>query len=622
MIKLITPRGGNASMSTIKIPAAVVRDAQLPPPLALRRKKNAPTAIEGEYLESAALLTEGGQLAVGDLFYDSSDDEEYSISAIDFRGKVVHAALVSTSRPHQAPLKRVWDMGYVASHGARTLAADVKSHSAVLGRTVRKSFPPFGTFVGTVVGFDSPFYSVVYSDGDQEEMTLEDLQSLLLSPPSSVDDTAGHAVACSRLSDAANFVGRFVEKEFPGHGFFKGRVVSELPAEDLFSIVYEDGDREDVSREELIKVLVPDASAYCSSSDQWIRVRAKLMVDAVEKNEDQTTQSQPLQGHVIEELGYDDGERSMGGKIFAGYRNQLFQRSGGDAARAQIAGKTKKSCFLGVSWHSRDKRWVAKITCDTKTYHLGNFVHEEAAARKYDESASPLGRPLNFPADGEESVDKRCTHKSSLFVGVHWSIGQKKWIARIRVDGKKVDLGSFSDEKAAARKYDEAAARIGRKLNFPAMRDRCEAARVMSNLSLDSHEVLKSRVSRFFPGFGMFHGTVSSKRVAGNKAWFQVAYDDGDAEEYDLDEIESMLSPKFKKSRGDTDPRTKGAPGNTFVTLQDARRPGRFKDADGNTWQDLHLSGQDSSPPTVISNGGKRVRRATSASSLKDFYYF
>ena len=45
----------------------------------------------------------------------------------------------------------------------------------------------------------------------------------------------------------------------------------------------------------------------------------------------------------------------------------------------------------------------------------------------------------------------------SEFVGVHWNKGLGRWEATIRRDGKKVQLGSFDDEQAAARAFDTAA---------------------------------------------------------------------------------------------------------------------------------------------------------------------
>ena len=46
------------------------------------------------------------------------------------------------------------------------------------------------------------------------------------------------------------------------------------------------------------------------------------------------------------------------------------------------------SRFRGVSWSSRDKRWVAHICTDGKVKSLGNYVSEIEAAEVYDRAAA------------------------------------------------------------------------------------------------------------------------------------------------------------------------------------------------------------------------------------------
>ena len=83
--------------------------------------------------------------------------------------------------------------------------------------------------------------------------------------------------------------------------------------------------------------------------------------------------------------------------------------------------------------------------------------------------------------------------KSSTFVGVSWSKGNRRWEARIQHDGKmQPHLGCFDDEREAARAFDTAARRLrgddahdgragGKKskwhrLNFPTEREVKRAA--------------------------------------------------------------------------------------------------------------------------------------------------
>ncbi|MBN2138489.1 MAG: HNH endonuclease [Sedimentisphaerales bacterium] len=62
--------------------------------------------------------------------------------------------------------------------------------------------------------------------------------------------------------------------------------------------------------------------------------------------------------------------------------------------------KTGSSKYKGVTWYTREKRWVAKITADGITRTLGYFKSERTAALAYDRAAKIYHKEfaaLNFP---------------------------------------------------------------------------------------------------------------------------------------------------------------------------------------------------------------------------------
>lgn len=68
------------------------------------------------------------------------------------------------------------------------------------------------------------------------------------------------------------------------------------------------------------------------------------------------------------------------------------------------------SAFKGVSWHRRQRRWLAGIGIDGKTRYLGSFTKEEDAARAYDRAALEAWGEfacLNFPEDGSRNCAPR-----------------------------------------------------------------------------------------------------------------------------------------------------------------------------------------------------------------------
>jgi hypothetical protein len=106
-----------------------------------------------------------------------------------------------------------------------------------------------------------------------------------------------------------------------------------------------------------------------------------------------------------------------------------------------------------VHWDTPKKNWRAQLRHGGKQEHVGEFATEEEAKARYDARCFELGL----------DPDKR---QASGFRGVTWDKSNGEWKAKIAVDRKTENLGSFeptpAGEVSAALAYDEVAWGIGR----------------------------------------------------------------------------------------------------------------------------------------------------------------
>jgi hypothetical protein len=161
----------------------------------------------------------------------------------------------------------------------------------------------------------------------------------------------------------------------------------------------------------------------------------------------------------------------------------------------------RASRWEGVSLRSggaHDRPWTAEIRVADRRLSLGCWAGEEEAGLARDRAILfYLGPnpdvPLNFPelaarlgpADVRtlraECERARKATTSSQYRGVAWANASGAWRARITVRGELRHLGLFSDERAAAVAYDDAAAiAFGERavLNFPPdRRSQCPSKR-------------------------------------------------------------------------------------------------------------------------------------------------
>jgi len=85
-----------------------------------------------------------------------------------------------------------------------------------------------------------------------------------------------------------------------------------------------------------------------------------------------------------------------------------------------------------------NKQFVDHINHDKKDNNVSNL-------RWVDKSQNGMNRM------------KHNTNMSSIYKGVDWNKHRNKWRARIKTIDGSIHLGYFNDEKAAAKKYNEAA---------------------------------------------------------------------------------------------------------------------------------------------------------------------
>ena len=112
------------------------------------------------------------------------------------------------------------------------------------------------------------------------------------------------------------------------------------------------------------------------------------------------------------------------------------------AARAAAMkwGKPGKSKFKGVCWLKEKKKWRARIMVRGKRVYLGFYEDEEEAARAVTEYLANGTVPP--PARGARTSESR---------GVCFDKRSQKWKAQIQTKEKKMYLGYYTTEEAAAK---------------------------------------------------------------------------------------------------------------------------------------------------------------------------
>lgn len=164
------------------------------------------------------------------------------------------------------------------------------------------------------------------------------------------------------------------------------------------------------------------------------------------------------------------------------YKDPAERRRTSLASRMAGPGSDNKTGFKGVS--QLGEKWRAAINDDGRQKHLGLFDSPRTAALAYDYAARTLWGSencyLNFP---DEVIDHGQIEKINLALDASISRGDRssitarmapahsdslsgikgvsarggKWCARIRVDGRLLELGNFLNKEDAGKAYDKAA---------------------------------------------------------------------------------------------------------------------------------------------------------------------
>jgi hypothetical protein len=114
------------------------------------------------------------------------------------------------------------------------------------------------------------------------------------------------------------------------------------------------------------------------------------------------------------------------------------------------------------SWRATwsGKKWYASTLIDGKTVYLHRFIAGVTDTKTQVDHKDGDGlncQDYNLRTCSNKQNSRNSIAKRARFKGVCWLKKNRKYRARIMVDGKEINLGCFDDEVSAAHAYDTAA---------------------------------------------------------------------------------------------------------------------------------------------------------------------
>jgi hypothetical protein len=116
----------------------------------------------------------------------------------------------------------------------------------------------------------------------------------------------------------------------------------------------------------------------------------------------------------------------------------------------------------GVSWHKKQKKWIARVSIERKRIQIGSFDTKEEASIAAKNARLKL---LPYSYEGESKIPEKSIefdNKKRLFASntsgyrnVAWSKNNKKWAVYRTINGKRNHFGYFEDLDTAIKKSEE-----------------------------------------------------------------------------------------------------------------------------------------------------------------------